>query len=280
MARTVTEIKAGITTDFMSNETMASYYGFAVGDDFDSKFAKVSFESILFYILASAIFVLESLYDTLKAYVDAALNARLTHNRQWYVDLARAFQYGDTINPLTGKYDVVDESKQLIDYAAVDEINGVLFIKVARLVNGELAPLSAEQITAFTAYIKATKDAGVVVNNISEEGDDARLVIDIWYDAQVLNADGTAIDGSGEPAKETVQNYLKNLPFNGEFTILALEDALQVTSGVVLPNTLSAESKYANNDWSVIDAKVKPYAGYMVVKDENLTLNYRAYDGN
>lgn len=264
----------------MSNPTMAAYYGFTVGEDFNSRFAKVSLESILFFIVASAIFVLESLYDNLKAYVDAALNARLTHNRQWYVDLAKAFQYGDTINPLTGKYDVVDESKQVIDYAAVDEINGVLFIKVARLMNGELAPLSTEMMTAFAVYIQATKDAGVVVKNISEVGDDARLVIDIWYDAQVLNADGSAIDGSGEPAKETVLNYLKNLPFNGEFTILAMEDDLQVTKGVVIPKTLSAESKYANNDWAVIDAKVKPHAGYMVVKDENLTLNYRAYDGN
>ncbi|MBS2099198.1 hypothetical protein [Carboxylicivirga linearis] len=280
MARTVTEIKAGITTDFMANESMATYYGFAMGDSFDSVFAKVSFESIIFYIVASAIFVLESLYDTLKAYVDAALAARLTHNRQWYVDLSKAFQYGDAINPLTGTYDIIDESKQVIDYAAVDEINGTLFIKVARLVNGELAPLSAEQITAFTSYIQAAKDAGVVVQTISDEGDDARLVIDIWYDAQVLNADGSAIDGSGEPAKDTVQSYLKNLPFNGEFTILALEDTLQITKGVVIPNTLSAESKYANNEWDVIDGKVKPHAGYMVVKDENLTLNYRAYDGN
>ncbi|MCT4590523.1 MAG: hypothetical protein N4A71_22035 [Carboxylicivirga sp.] len=280
MARTVTEIKAGITTDFMANETMASYYGFAVGDDFDSTFAKVSFESILFYIVASAIFVLESLYDTLKAYVDAALNARLTHSRQWYVDLAKAFQYGDTVNPLTLKYDVIDESKRVIDFAAVDEISGKLYIKVARLVAGELAPLSTEQLTAFAAYINTTKDAGVVVNIISTEGDDARLVLDIWYNPMVLNADGTAIDGSGEPAKDTVKNYLKNLPFNGEFTILALEDSLQTASGIVIPNVLSSESKYAENDWVVIDAKVKPNAGYMVVKDENLTINYRAYDGN
>ncbi len=280
MARTIIEIKDGICLDFMANDTMATYYGFVAGDSFDSKFSKVSFESILFYILASAIFVLESLFDSLRTYVDAALSQRLTHNRQWYANLAKAFQFSDAINPDTGQYDTLDESKQVVDYAAVDEINGKLFLKVARVEAGELDALSPEQLIGFETYIQTTKDAGVVVNVISTEGDDLRLVIDIWYDPMVLYANGEAADGSVEPAKETVKSYIKNLPFNGEFRIMALEDALQITKGVVIPNTLSAESKYSANDWSVIDAKVKPNAGYMVVKDENLTINYRAYDGN
>lgn len=280
MARTITEIKSGITTDFMANETMATYYGFAVGDGFDAKFSSVSFESILFYILASAIFIVESLYDQLKGIVEAALNSRLTHGSAWYVSLGLAFQYGDSINPLTGKYDVIDESKQIVKYCAVDEIAGKLYMKVAQLVGDELAPLTAEQLTAFIQYIQKTKDLGVVVNTISTVGDDLRLVIDIWYDPMVLNADGSALDGSGKLAEETVKTYITNLPFNGEFTVLALEDALQETSGVVLPNTLSAESKYADNDWELIDAKVKPNAGYMVVQEDDLIINYRPYDGN
>ena len=56
-----------------------------------------------------------------------------------------------------------------------------------------------------------------------------------------------------------------------------MEDALQATKGVVIPEVKLAETKYANNDWKLIDAKVRPEAGYMVIAPENLTFNYRPY---
>lgn len=279
MARTVSEIKASIASSFMANETLAGYYGFAPGTGFDSVFSRVSFESIMFYIVAYAIFVVESLFDVLKADVDKALAERLTHNRQWYVNVAKAFQFGDALNA-TGGYDIIDETKQVVDYAAVDEIAGQLFMKVATTNGDNLEALDDAQKIAFTSYIQATKDAGVRVTVISEPGDDLRLVLDVFYDPMALDEDGNLLDGGGEPVKDTILFFIKNLPFNGEFKTVSLTDALQVTPGVVIPTVLSAEYKYAANDWISIDAKVKPYAGYMVIADENLTINYRPYDAN
>ncbi len=260
---------------------MAAYYGFNVGEAFDSRFSKVSFESILFYIVASSMFVLESNNDKHKADVNASLNERGTHGGQWYVELSKAFQYGDEYNTITGKYDVIDESKQIVEYVAADEIGRSVFLKVARLVNGELAALSDEQLAAFSTYIRKAKDFGVDVKIISADGDDAKFEIDIWYDPTVLDDQGMLLDGSGvEPALDTVKSHIKNLPFNGEFQIVRMEDALQATKGVVIPEVKLAETKYANNDWKLIDAKVRPEAGYMVIAPENLTFNYRPYDGN
>ncbi len=302
MARSIATIKAGMASEFMANETVAGFYGFASGAEFASTFSPVSLESILFYIVASAIYTLESMFDTLKAYVDAALNARLTHNRQWIVDRAKEFQYGDAFNLLTGKYDIIDESKRVVSYASCDQINENLYVKVAALSGDTLIPLTNEpagentegQLVAFTYYMSKAMDAGVVIIIINDVGDNLRLVLDIWYDPMVMDAEGNLLDGGGSPVGDTVRTYIKSLPFNSEFTVMALTDALQTTRGVKIPTILSAESRYAANDWSVIDARVKPHAGYMVIEigdrqivhsinstvviEGDLTINYRPYD--
>ena len=280
MARTINEIKQTITTAFMENETLAAAYGYARGTNFDDVFSRVSLESIMFYIVASAMFVVESMFDVLRVGVDDALAQRLTHNRQWYTNTAREFQFGDEINPETGRYDIIDISKQVVNHAAVDEINGMLRLKVATMDGEELAPLSSAQLTAFTGYMQLVKDAGVVIEIITAPGDDLRLVIDILYDPLVLDNTGQAFDGSDEPAKDAILNYIKNLPFNGEFRIVALTDALQAAQGVVIPTVISAYSKYAAWDWSAINVRVKPNSGYMVIADANLTINYEPINVN
>ena len=264
----------------MENETLASAYGYSVGTNFDDVFSRVSLESIMFYIVASSMFVVERMFDVLRISVDDALAQRLTHNRQWYTNTAREFQFGDAINPETGRYDVIDTSKLIINHAAVDEIDGMLRLKVATMDGEELAPLAPNQLSAFTGYMELVKDAGVKIEIITAPGDDLRLVIDILYDPLVLDDSGQALDGSGEPAKDAILNYIKNLPFNGEFRIVALTDALQAAQGVVIPTVISAESKYAAWDWSVINVRVKPNSGYMVIADGNLTINYEPLNIN
>ena len=73
MARTITEIKATITTEFMGSDVMATIYGFTKNDSFDERFSKVSFESILFYIIAFVAFTIEKLFDTHKQEVSPIL---------------------------------------------------------------------------------------------------------------------------------------------------------------------------------------------------------------
>ena len=279
MARTITEIKASITTSFMADETVAAFYGFTVGAGFDATFSKAGFESILFYIVASAIYVVESLMDVLRSDVDTDLSARLVPGRKWWRDLAIAFQYGDAYNEEAGKYDVIDDTKQIVAYAAVEEPStGGVRLKVAKTAGAELSALDAPELLAFTEYIRVAKPLGVKSQIVSVPGDDLRIVIDIYYDPLVLDADGNALDGSGEPVPSTVRSFVKSLPFNGEFVIASLVDALQATKGVKVPTVLSAESKYLTTDWEAIDARVKPYSGWMKVTDENLTITYRPHD--
>jgi hypothetical protein len=273
--RTVNEIKKTMTERWMSDEKVAKKYGFAVGTPFDDRFAKASPESIIFYISAMAMFVIYGMFDLLRRDVDAELSQRLTHNLQWYANIAKEFQYGDALNPETGKYDVTDEKKRIVEYSAVEDNEKRLVVKVAKSDGDDLAKLSVPELTAFTEYMQQVKDAGVRIVIVSEAGDLLNLTVDILYDPLVLDGYGNVLGDSGEPVRESIKNYIKNLPFNGEFTIQGLTDALQAAQGVKIATVRAASSKFAGYDRQNIDVRVKPGSGYMVLNE--LIVKYDAY---
>jgi hypothetical protein len=111
---------------------------------------------------------------------------------------------------------------------------------------------------------------------VSTDGDNLKLVMDIWYDPLVLNSTGKLLsNSSSEPAKETIKEFIKSLPFNGEFVPTKLVDALQGTVGVKIPVILTCQSRYGTNEFSNVDGKVIPYSGYLTIANADLTLNYR-----
>jgi hypothetical protein len=277
MARTTATIKTAIATEFMANETLAGIYGFTPGDSFDDNFSKLSVESIFFYIIASAIHVVELLFDTLKSDVDAALDKRLTHNKQWYVNQAKAFQYGYELNENTGSYDTIDTAAQIVTNAAVSENAGVVTLKTAVTAGEGLGALSDTQLALFKIYMGLIKDCGVRLNIVTGPGDDLVLIMDIWYDPLVLDSEGKLLtDNSIEPAREAISSFIKSLPFNGVFVPTSLVDSLQVVNGIKVPVILSCQTRYGENDFADVDGKTIPYFGYLTVS--TLTLKYRAYD--
>ena len=59
-------------------------------------------------------------------------------------------------------------------------------------------------------------DAGTIVEPKTGVADDLRLEIDIYYDAAILNGVGQRLDGQNlNPVKTAINQYLKNLDFNG-----------------------------------------------------------------
>ncbi len=67
MARSIAEIKKTMTDGFVTNEEAKARYGLDTSKTFDEQFSKVSIESILYYVVASAIYILEVLSDTREA---------------------------------------------------------------------------------------------------------------------------------------------------------------------------------------------------------------------
>lgn len=246
--------------------------------------SKVSTFALLGWVFAFVAFLLDGFFDTHKEEVDNKITSEKPHRSNWYQTLALNFQYGQTFNRDLEKYEnagLTDdqvEAQKIVAQAAVTEVSGRLRIKVAREVDGELSPLSEEQLLAFTSYIEKTKDAGVKINKDSLPADSLKLDIDIFYDPLILRADGSRIDGNAAtPVPDATRQYLRQLPFDGEYSNSRLHDQLAQVDGVVLPVVKSALVKFGLYPFQLVDERYIPDGGYLRVADADLTINYRPY---
>lgn len=236
------------------------------------------------FIVAVVIAALDNLFDWHKSDVDNELATLKPHGVKWYRDLALRFQYGQELIADSDKYAntglTADQiaAQKIITQAAVTEIDGKLRIKIVKLVDGDYAQLNGDEMTAFAAYISATKDAGVKITNDSLPPDSLKLSIDVFYNPLVLKSDGSRIDGNAAtPAPDAINGYLKNLKFNGEFSNMRLVDQLQGVDGVELATIKLSQAKYGLFPFTGIDEIYIPDAGYLRISPGNLTINYRQY---
>lgn len=284
MARTVTQIKNSITNEFIANPNIVSLYGLDNTKTFDEQFSIVSFESILFGILAIAIYVLEGLFDTHKTELDNALATLKPHSEKWYRQKALDFQYGFDLIEDTDQFDnagysddVISASK-IIKYAAVRqaETESVLILKIATETNGVLTPITASQAEAFNQYMFNIGDAGVALRTINYLPDILRLTMKIYRDPLVLDSNGISrIDGT-KPVELAIAKYLKNLPFNGELVLFDFLNYLKENAaGVVIPQLVKAETKWIEpslNDYGNfenIEVRKIPVSGYFQIENYN-----------
>lgn len=246
--------------------------------------SRTSLRRLWTYVISFCIWVHEQLFDAHKDELNAIIDAQKSHTLKWYQSVALEFQYGQNLIPETGKYantgmdEAEIEAQKIVEVASVTEIDGKLRIKVARLVDGELEPLTEQQLLSFSTYIDNKKDAGVKIVKDSLPPDALKLEIDIFYNALVLSSTGARIDGTSEtPVPDAISLFLKNLPFNGEYANTRLVDVMQKIDGVVLPVIKTSQAKYGLYPFSVIDERYIPDAGYLRVAEADLTINYRPY---
>jgi len=279
MARKIADIKKEITDYFIGNETVIALYGLDTSKTFEDQFSKVCLESIIFYVVAVAIWTLEVLFDTHKAEMTALIDATKPHRLKWYVDKTLSFQYGRDLVEDSDVYDntdVTDEQialERVVKYSAAVEQAGVVVIKVAGEVSGDREPLDGDQQAALEAYLKEIKDAGVKIQLVNEAANAFMAVLDIYYDPMILDASLNSLANGGNPVRDAIEYFIGNLPFNGEYRNATLVDRLQKVSGVVIP-----ELHISAIDGTTIQAKATPSSGYMKVYDEGaLVLNAIAY---
>lgn len=273
MARTVTEIKESLAADFMRNEAAASAYEFTPGDNFTERFSKVSVENVLFYVVACAVWVLECLFDAHTADVDSRIDEILPHRPKWYRDKALRFMKGKVLLPDSDEYDTSTMSEEeiaatrVVKHAVAVESRetSILTVKVAGESDGRRAPLDEETVQQLEAYFAEIKDAGVRINVVNKEGDPFSCEVDIYYDA-MLTPETVKND-----CEAAIKSYIENIPFNGEYTNMALVDTLQGVDGVKV-----VELTRASTGGAAINARYVPDAGYFTVG--TLTLNLKAYN--
>ncbi len=277
MAREISEIKAQMTKSFVENETVRSLYDLEEGKSFEEQFSNVSLESIIFYIVAFGMHTLERIFDTHKAEVNGIIENIMPHRPKWYRDKALNFIKDKVLINETDKYDTADmnddeiTSAKIVKYAAALEVNGFLLVKIATGEPGSLQPIKPEEQIQFEAYMNEIRDAGVRIEVVNQPGDYFDCKLNVYYDSIMLASDvRTAV-------KDAIKAYLQGLPFNGEYSNMALTDAVQAVEGVRIVEVKSANARQTPT--IIINDKITPDAGYFTYNEENININMIAYSG-
>jgi hypothetical protein len=271
MATSIDQIQAEMITAKEANPDLAAL----------NSTSKVSIWRLITFVVATAIFTLEKLFDLHKAETAAKLVLLKPHTARWYRQKALAFQHGYALvtdadyYDNTGISDAVVEASKIIKYSAVTEAanESRVIIKIATEADGVLSPISLPQKQSFDTYIAEIKDAGVNISVINFLPDKLYLNMRIFYDPLVLDAQGNSIINGGKPVEAAIMDYLKNLPFNGELVLAHLVDRLQQVNGVLIPQVDSAESSWIDDTTNAygtpepINVKVLPVSGYFEVTD-------------
>jgi len=274
MARTIAQIQAQIILSVQADSTLAQINS-------PSAFA---IWRLWTYVVASAIWLLETYFDIHKAEVNEALATLKPHGLRWYQAKTLAFQYGSDLVEDEDYYNnsaltpdgIADQ--QIVAQASVTEADGKVTVKAAKEVADELEPLETAKYNSLLAYLQEIKDAGVRLELLSFNADKLKLTIDVYYDPLILNADGERIDGTNDdPVGEAARLFLREgLTFNGLFVVEKMRDALQGVDGVFVPMIRSVSAaRYDNPSLSGVDVVYQPYSGFLRFYDAgDLTLNF------
>lgn len=285
MARTVEEIKKDMTAKFMKMEAVKSRYGLDGSKSFADCFSMASLENIIFYVFAVAVWALEKLFDLHRADVDARIEQLEPHTLRWYVSKAKAYMQGRKLVTDCDYYDTEGMTEQdiaaakVVKYAVATESNTVVYIKVAREVDGNPAALTAGQLEGLTSYMNEIKDAGVSVQLRNEPADQMRISLLIYYDPTLLiiDANGNGSQNGKDPVRETTKQVIENLPFNGMFRKSDLMAALQALPCVEVADIKSVKVKPRNGaEWQTVEGYDRPYSGYYSI--DALTVDYQPYN--
>ncbi len=243
--------------------------------------SKVAVWRSFVFIISVGIWSLEKLFDEFKVFIDALIAKNKIHNFDWYIQTAKNFQFGFSLQE-DGTYDNtgVDEglviASKIVKQVAVDQLSSRLRFKLAKEDgNGQLIKMDETEISAFSQYMEKVKDAGTRLTIYSRDADLLKLEVDIYYDPQVLNTIGQRHDGTSDtPVQDQIQLFSRNLEFNGELILTKLTDFLQKIDGVLIPVIKKAEAKYALNDYTAIDERYIPDSGYFLFDQDNSVINF------
>jgi hypothetical protein len=275
MARTIAEIANDMKTNFMANAQLRNIYGFSDTAVFDDTFSIVSLERIMIYIVATAIWTLENLFDAFSNDIITKIDNAIVTSIPWYYSSALAFQYGDDLifsnTSYKFGYAVVDTTKQIVKYAAVREVTdaGVTKLKIYYSGTDKLA-LTTEQKTAFEAYIRKIGAAGTHYLFVSQNPDEIGLTLSIYYDPLILDSTGTKITDGTKPVDLAIASYLNSIKYGGVFYSSELVDALQATEGV---KDVELTSTYWDGT-SLSRRKIDAVSGAFSLDNAHTTITY------
>lgn len=182
--------------------------------------------------------MIEANWDRMRTDIDTRIEETKVGTLAWYVDQTKLFQLGDTVGVMAGKvaYEVYDEQKRIVVQATASEdlTTGRLNIRAAKKNVSALTKLTTEELSALKDYISRVKYAGVVVDVVSIDPDQVKILATCKYDRQVLSSTGALLsDATKFPVKDAISAYLYALPYTSVLNNTGLTDAVQRVKGVL-----------------------------------------------
>ena len=251
-----------MTDCFMEDERVQQIYGCEENTEFDEFFKKVSIESLLFYVVASVIWIREKARQMWLEDVERTALATRYGTKQWWHEQSLKWQKGDHVEVLsdgTVGYTVEDADKKIVKYAAISEEGRTVYVKVAKESNGELHALDEEELQMFKEYINKIKPVGILVNAQSSRGCRLQINGKIYYNGE--NSGSVIL----QDVYVYVRKYLSEIEFGGVLYKNKIIDAVQVVAGVC-DAEISIRVKDAGiEDWVYMNRSYKATGGFYVV---------------
>ncbi|MCT4238479.1 nucleotidyltransferase [Elizabethkingia anophelis] len=251
--------------------------------------SKAAVWRLMFYIVAFAIYTHEQIFGAHQAELEVLLRKEKAHGLLWYREKAKAFQYGFQLLPdkdqfdNTGKTDDEIEASKIIKYAAIseDDKESRLILKIATETNGKLSPITESQYNGFRTYANEYRDAGVKLTIINYLPDILKMHLQIKVDDKIIDENGFHRLQGNKPFEDAINEFMKELPFNGELMLNSLVDKLQKVPGVIDPWLFTADSKWLDpktggyGNYEPIQISKIPESGYFDVDWPSTVIEYK-----
>ena len=279
MARTINEIYNSIITEKNTMSTLADLQpnidnSQTLLTDLTSS-SKVAIWRLWAFVVAVAINLHEVVFDRYSEVIEIRASKIPTGTVNWYYDQSLLFQYTDVLtwDGLKFSYPTINSSNQIIKLAAVIDQGFQTRVKVAKLVSGVPTALSVPELTSFQGYWDEKRFSGTSMLITSTVGDDLNVNYSIQYDALLLASDGSLLtDSAIFPVVDAINNYIKNLDFNGKMSLMKMTDSVQNAVGVLDATLNSAESRHGTQPFVNINRQYTADAGYLILASS--TINY------
>jgi len=293
MARSIADIKKTITTQYLADATLVEKFNLDDSLTWEEHItqgliSRTNILNIIAFIVATAMWTHEVIFDDHKADTDEDLRNQKVHTLQWIEQKALAFQYGHTLPDIIEKeedtYDNTNRTEEEVEAAKVvkkvsvnklpadDEYD--IEMKIAGAdEDGNLIQLSNDPAEpyydAFKAYCNKVLDAGVYYKFINRVADKLKLEVRVYYDPLILNSTGNPLTGGdSEPIRETVAEYLKTgIDFNGIFVLNDLTDKLQQVNGADIPEITNAQYEAQDGSFLPLVTRHQPFSGYFTTAE-------------
>lgn len=195
------------------------------------------------YIVAVAISLTENVVAIFQSEIETTVSKAAVGSDAWLKAKVLLFQY-DSVTPqvltlvdFVPQYPIINADLRIITRCSVKTIGSkIAVVKVAK--SEPPVALSAPQLSSLQSYLTNGGDgtyagrgvgfgfAGVQINAVSLTSDKLYLKANIYYNGQYSAVIQTTV-------VTAIENYLKNIDFDGNVKLLSLIDYIQSVPGVI-----------------------------------------------